>query len=696
MSDAHRGAPREAAITDERRFYRLLATTTDALWMARADGTVARESTSWRAFTGQAEAEQRGWGWLDAIRESDRERLKVALKIGLLTRSAVRCEQWVRRADGTQVYTALAATPILQEDGLVGEWIGAFIDINGDRPIAWHLDAQSRALEELASGSPLKEVLDFIARGVEVQDPEAPCSILLVQNRRLWSGAAPSLPAVYMAAIDGVAIGPGVGSCGHAAHTGETVVCADLATHPNWEAGRHVALAHGLRSCWSMPILSRAREVLGVFAQYRRHPYEPVPKDFQRVAAAIHIAGVAIERHRTDQALLARNQALLDADRRKDVFLAMLAHELRNPLAPLRFAEQLMESCADDPGAIQKLRGIIGRQTRQLTRLVDDLLDVSRITRGAITLRKERVTVQSLVQAALEGVQSRIATRRHRFEVELPAQPVWVHADPVRMIQILSNLLDNAAKYTEDDGAIYTSVGVSGDDVLTTVRDTGVGMEPEVLETAFQLFTQADTSLARSQGGLGIGLTVVRNLVEMHGGTVSASSPGLGQGSEFVVRLPLARDHSPSAVSEKRERASAGRRPRKRVLVVDDNRDAADALEMALAATGYDVCVAYDGKHALAVAHAFGPEVAFIDIGLPGMDGYEIARRLRAGSATRRPRLVALTGYGQESDQARSLEAGFDRHLVKPVDLEVVLHELTLDVAETVDASGPDTLGSAP
>jgi PAS domain S-box-containing protein len=675
MLDAQQEQQHQANITDEERLYRFLEGTTDALWMARADGTVTRCSSSWRDFTGQGESQQQGWGWLEAVFESDRERLKVALRVGVATRTVARCEPQIRRADGSSVHTLFAATPILDEAGVVREWVGAFTALNREP----HSDRQSRALEELACGGPVKELLDFIVRGFELEEPGTRCSILLVHQRRLWSGAAPSLPAAYMAAVEGLAIGPGVGSCGHAAHTAETMVAADIATHPYWEAGREIAMSHGLRSCWSVPILSRSREVLGVFAVYHAHPYQPTPRDFQRIAAAIHIAGVAIERYRTDQALRAQNKALLDADRRKDLFLATLAHELRNPLAPLRFAKQLLESSADDPEAIRRLGGIIDRQTSQLARLVDDLLDVSRITRGAIPLRKERVSVQSLVSGALEGMRSRIAARNHRLEINMPAQHAWVNADPLRMIQVLSNLLDNAAKYTNEGGVIHSSVGVTENDVLITVRDSGVGMPPEVLETAFQPFTQADASLARSQGGLGLGLTVVRSLVEMHGGTVSASSEGLGRGSEFVVRLPLARAPGPDDLAETPNRSAARPKQRKRVLVVDDNRDAADAMEMALVAKGYDVRVAYEGNNALEAARAFLPDVGFIDIGLPGMDGYEIALQLRAESPPRRPRLIALTGYGQESDRQRALKAGFDLHLVKPVDLETLLRELATD-----------------
>ncbi|HEX4510245.1 MAG TPA: GAF domain-containing protein, partial [Burkholderiaceae bacterium] len=365
-----------ATLSDELRLYRLLEGTTQALWRADADGKVSRHSPSWSAFTGQSPAQQRGWGWLDAVEAGDRGRLQSALLSALAAREPFRCQQGLRRADGGSVYTLLAAVPILDGDGRVLEWFGALTDISDRRWSESLLETQNQALEALAAGGPLPGVLDFVARGVEAQlGRGARCSILLVEDRRLFAGAAPHLPAEYMAAIEGLAIGPGVGSCGHAAYTREIMVVDDIATHPNWEGGRQVALEHGLRSCWSTPILSPAREVLGVFAVYNDRPYHPGPRDLQVADAAAHIAGIAIERHRSDEALRAHNQALLEVDRRKDVFLAMLAHELRNPLAPLQTAQHLLDAHSD-PATISRLREIISRQTRQLTRLVDDLLDV--------------------------------------------------------------------------------------------------------------------------------------------------------------------------------------------------------------------------------------------------------------------------------------------------------------------------------
>jgi CheY-like chemotaxis protein len=365
------------------------------------------------------------------------------------------------------------------------------------------------------------------------------------------------------------------------------------------------------------------------------------------------------------------------------VFLAMLAHELRNPLAPLQTAQHLLDS-RSDPDTISRLREIISRQTRQLTRLVDDLLDVSRITRGAIGLRKETVSAQRIVHSALEAMRTRIAERRHRIHVGLPEAPAWVDADPMRMIQVLSNLVDNSVKYTEPGGDIFVSVGVAGGEVLITVRDTGIGMQKDMLRSAFHLFTQADNSLARSQGGLGIGLTLVRSLVEMHGGHVSAASPGLGLGSELLVRLPQVRPVAAEAaeIGAHEDPPRVQRRAkRKRVLIVDDNCDSVETMEMVLARSGYDVRVAYDGAQALEAARSFVPDVGLIDIGLPGMDGYEVARRLRAKMPAEKLRLVAVTGYGQEADRQCAIQAGFDAHLVKPVVLDAILRELAVEQA---------------
>ena len=362
-------------------------------------------------------------------------------------------------------------------------------------------------------------------------------------------------------------------------------------------------------------------------------------------------------------------EALKEADRRKDEFLATLAHELRNPLAPISNAVQLMRR-PDGRRQSDRVIEMVGRQVRQIVRLVDDLMEVSRITRGKIDLKLERVPFADVVQGAVETSQPMIERAAHQLSVALPDEPLCLDADRVRLTQVFSNLLNNAAKYTDTGGRIWLDVRRDGDDVVASVRDTGIGIPAEALPRVFDMFAQAH-SIGRGQGGLGIGLTMVRSLVEMHHGSVEARSAGPGQGSEFVVRLPLAAERAPEADAPPPEpERPATPLHGHRILVVDDNRDAADTLALLLEADGAAVRVVYDGRAALAQAETFLPTSVLLDLGMPGMDGYEVARRLRQDERFSGLRIVALTGWGQDADRRQTRNRGFSHHLTKPVSLE--------------------------
>jgi PAS domain S-box-containing protein len=447
---------------------------------------------------------------------------------------------------------------------------------------------------------------------------------------------------------------------------------------PNLADELEPLLRHVLET--SQPILNRelTGERPGAPGQ-RAHwlsSYYPVQTSRGTVLGVGVMVEDVTERKRAEERLRASQEALQEADRRKDEFLAMLGHELRNPLAPIRNAVHVLRLFGPADEQQRWARDVIQRQAEQLSRLVDDLLDVSRITGGKIQLVKERVEITVVVARAVETSRPLIDARRHDLRVTLPTESLPVEADVTRLAQVLVNLLNNAAKYTEPGGRIGLAIERAGGDVVVRVRDTGVGIPPEALPRVFDLFTQAQRTLDSAQGGLGIGLSLVKRLVELHGGSVEAHSEGPGKGSEFTVRLPLLGGAGCGVGNEQPGRtahpAPRARQPR-RVLVVDDNRDAAETLALLLRSAGHEVCLAYDGVEALAAAEGFGPEVAFLDIGLPGLDGYEVARRLR-----QRPGkllLVAVTGYGQEEDRRRAHAAGFDRHLVKPVD-PTVLQEL--------------------
>lgn len=360
--------------------------------------------------------------------------------------------------------------------------------------------------------------------------------------------------------------------------------------------------------------------------------------------------------------------ALKEADRQKDEFLAMLAHELRNPLAPILNAVQLMRRKPIPDPQLSWSREVIERQLGHLTRLVDDLLDVSRITRGKINLARQPVELASVIARAVETVQPLIAERGHELSVDLPEQPVLLHGDPLRLTQALGNVLANAAKYTEGRGRISLAARQVDDRVEIRVRDTGIGIPAHLLPTIFEMFTQLNRQAGRPQSGLGIGLALVRKLVEMHGGSITAFSEGDGLGSEFLMTLPVISNET--APVEGAQEPACTAQTRRRILVADDNPDALESLALLLELGGHEVYSAANGALALESAELHKPEVVLLDIGMPKLDGYEVARRIRAQPWGERITLVALTGWGQDSDRRRSGEAGFDSHLVKPLDLD--------------------------
>ncbi len=380
----------------------------------------------------------------------------------------------------------------------------------------------------------------------------------------------------------------------------------------------------------------------------------------------------------SEERLARQAEELAAADRRKDEFLAVLGHELRNPLAPLQNALELLSRGGSDPAILMRTHALMERQLRHLVRLVDDLLDVARIRSGKIVLELEPVQLGAAIASAIELARPQIDSRRHQLDVYLPPEPIWIHADRTRLPQLLVNLLNNAAKYSPEGGHITVTAGIDAQTGLAEirVRDTGIGMTPQALANVFELFAQAAGPEHAVQGGLGVGLSLARSIAEMHGGTLVASSEGSGKGSEFLLRLPVASQASTARVARAADpRASTGMR----ILVVDDNVDAADSLAIMLSYAGHEVRVAYGGRDALAAAEEFTPEAIILDLGMPGMDGYAVARAVRADARLQATRLIALSGYGQLEDRRRTSEAGFDQHLVKPVVFEALCAALDSD-----------------
>ncbi len=418
----------------------------------------------------------------------------------------------------------------------------------------------------------------------------------------------------------------------------------------------------------------------------------------RRAEARLSDLNATLDRRVTERtdALLASDAQLRDANRRKDEFLATLAHELRNPLAPVRNAVQVLRLQGQTSPEVQWASEMIERQVQAMSRLIDDLMDVSRINQGRIELRRERVELAHVLQDAVETSRPIIDEYGHQLELTLPPPGLPLDADATRLAQAFMNLLNNAAKYTDRGGRIKVGVRKENGDVLVTVSDTGIGLAADRLESVFEMFSQVETALARSRGGLGIGLSLTQRLIEMHGGSVKARSPGLGRGSEFVVRLPLA--------SRPAEEAEAGSDPQApatiaapdaelRILVADDNQDAADTLAMLLQLMGHSVRQAPDGEAAVRMAADFNPHVVLLDIGMPKLNGYEACRQIRAQPGAREMTLVAVTGWGQADDRRKSHEAGFDQHLVKPVDPTALMNLIA--VAGQVRPSGKGRLSAA-
>ena len=435
--------------------------------------------------------------------------------------------------------------------------------------------------------------------------------------------------------------------------------------------GQHDGYISNYLNTGHAKIIGIGREVVGKRKDGSTFPMELAVSEFH-IGSRRFFTGIVrdiTDRKQLENELRQRVNDLAEADRQKNEFLAMLAHELRNPLAPMRNALHLMKMPGAESNMVTDARDMMERQMHHLVRLVDDLLDVSRIIRGKIELRLEVVDIAVAVKRAVETAQPVIDAHGHELVLSLPKDPLWVKVDLIRMAQVLSNLLTNAAKYTDQAGRIFLTAVREGDEVLVRIRDTGIGIAPELQPRIFDLFVQGDRSLARSQGGLGIGLTLVKRLVEMHEGDITVASAGLGHGSEFTVQLPaLTQERASTEIDP----SSSNQRPsvaaRKRVLVVDDNVDAAESIGMILRVAGYDVRCVHDGHSALDAANAYLPDVVVLDIGLPGMSGYDVARQLRQRPEFRRTPLVAVTGYGQEDDRLRSREAGIDYHLTKPVD----------------------------
>ena len=459
--------------------------------------------------------------------------------------------------------------------------------------------------------------------------------------------------------------------CELAAATRQRVVVADLDAEEAWQGtpDLSVLLGDGIRAFQSTPLVSRDGQLLGILNTHYSRPHRLSDREMRHLDLLGRMAADFIERAQSDDA---RQRA----DRMKDEFLAMLAHELRNPLAPIQNAVHVLRHSKTSADTVRRTTDMLDRQVGQLVRLVDDLVDVNRITRGKIELIREVVDLVAVVKQAAEAVRPLVQEKQQVLDLGLPDQPVWVHADAARLAQVIGNILSNASKFTANEGRIQVHVETDGPQHIVRIRDEGIGITSEQLPHIFDLFVQGDTSLERTASGLGIGLTLVKTLVEMHGGSIEASSGGLGRGSEFVVRLPALTNVTQTETAVTDGRANGGSSHPRRVLIVDDNEDGAMSLAGILELSGHSTQTTHDGEEAVRVAERFRPDVVLLDIGLPKLNGYETCRRIREQPWGKDMLLVAVTGWGAESYRQRSREAGFDTHVVKPVNSEELLKML--------------------
>ncbi|WP_437896805.1 PAS domain S-box protein [Sorangium sp. So ce124] len=602
----------------EDRYRGLVEATEEVVWATTPEGLTQQHSPHWCSVTGQRPEEMLGRGWLAVVHPDDREQVLQSWARAVEAKARYETEYRIRAADGSYRRTQARAVPLLDAEGRVREWIGMNIDITDRRQI----EERFRAAQELSLDAFVVlravrdaggEIVDFVFDFANPAAGRLHCVPLEALVGRRLLDVMPDLRAemfpLYARAVE----------------TGEP--------HDT-----EVELTAGGRRVWVRNMAVKVGD------------------------------GVAVSCHDITARKQAE-QALLEADRRKDEFLAMLAHELRNPLSAIQFSLSVSQMPSVPEPRRAWARSVMQRQLCQLGRMVDDLLDVSRITRGKITLQQAPLDLRDVVRQAVAAAAPLIDASKHELSLDVGARPLPVFGDTARLEQVIVNLLTNAAKYTPEGGRIWLSAGQEGAEIVVRVKDTGVGIPSEMLPRIFGLFEQAHPTLDRARGGLGLGLTLVKRLVEMHRGSVSAASEGEGRGSEFTVRLPAV--EAAAEPGEAVEPASSAR-PR-RVLVVDDNRDHAFALALLLEQAGHAIGLAHDGASALEMARSFAPDVVLLDIGLPEMDGYEVARRMRRSPGATELKIIAFTGYGQQDDLRRSREAGCDAHLVKPIAPDVLL-----------------------
>ena len=667
----------ELSLRDSEQHFRQLADAMPQIvWTADAQGRIDYLNRRWTDFTGKPGTVGND-SWSDLLHPD--EAAVAGARWAASTQSGEPFEMQLRLLDGRQhVYRwHLIRTVAIRDDaGNVSRWFGTGTDIHQQKSAESALRYLADVSAELASVVDYEATLQKVAElsvsyfadwsSVDLLEPGGLRKLVVAHQVPAKVALADELMRDYPPDPDS-----DVGTFA-VLRTGKPILVAGITDEMIVSAAkdsRHLDLLRSLdlKAYICVPLVVSG-EIIGLLTFATAESGRTYTEDdlglamdlAQRVATAIENTKLY--------------QALREADRRKDEFLATLAHELRNPLAPIRNALEILKMPRVAGDTVERARAMLERQVHHVVRLVDDLLDVSRVMGGKIELRREPVELAAVIARAVETVQPLIDAQQHELHISLSSESMLLDADAVRLSQVVCNLLTNAAKYTDPGGHIWLDAERDRDVAIVRVRDNGIGLDPSMTTRIFDLFVQVDQATTRSQGGLGIGLTLAKNLVEMHNGTIEAHSARVGRGAEFVIRVPLSMsnhriDSQPVMTLEnERSQADSG----SRLLVVDDNHDSAESLSMLLRARGHDVRVAFSGPAALEIFKDYAPEIVFLDIGMPGMDGYEVARRLRQQSSSSDVVLVAVTGWGQQEDRRRSAESGFNHHLVKPVDPEAV------------------------
>jgi len=656
------------------------ALTPSIIWYTGPDGVVRRANPSWEAFTGQNFAAHQGLGWLDAVHPDDRERVTRTWLDGVQAGHPIQLHYRLRRHDGAWRHMTAHGAPPAGAGGAVSEWVGVCIDLTDSllaQAALRESEARLRLLDQLGHATrqltDATQIMKVTAQMLGESMGATRCAYADVEAdgdrftiRSDWSlPGVPSSAGVYSLDL----FGPQATSNLRA---GRHLVVCDVDGELGEEGGGRMFKAIGIQAIICAGLVKDGR-LVAMMAVHQAQARRWTAQEVALVGEVVERCWAHIERVRD-------NAMLREQDRRKDEFLATLAHELRNPLAPIKYAVAMMRM-RKEPAVRTQAQDVVDRQVSLMARLIDDLLDLSRISRGMIHLQREPVSLAALMEQAVETVRPMIAAANHQLEVTLPERDAIIDADPARIVQVIGNLLNNAAKYTRDGGRIRLSARRVEAQVVLEVADNGVGIPPEEQGKLFQMFTQLQHTASRAQGGLGIGLSLVKHLVEMHGGSVAATSRGINQGTTFTVRLPTYEAPVASTPAPTAEPGPAAPQPT-RVLVVEDNVDGRETLLALLEMLGHEVAGAADGQQALDQARSFRPDIVLLDLGLPVIDGLEVARRLRADPSFQDTYIVALTGWGADSDQARTSQAGFNAHLTKPVEM-TLLEQVLADAVHT-------------